>query len=261
MPAEGASLAGLLHVYMNQYSDKIIPFGGSLFMRHAQDDHLKHQIHQQLASRASDLVPTPPTRRNQYPPVDLKQDPFSGRNTDHQDGFEGQQSAIPQTQLNDRPLPTPPTRRNQHLPVDPLLGRNTDHHNEFKTLKTQLPPMPPTRLTDRPLPTPPLARKQFSYEHTSVQRSASLDVMHTHDNPVHVNTRPLPPRQHHDEPDWHHYINRSAMDQTWHDEPPQQQGREAQQQEQQQVYSGKNTAEDHYQNQAMIRLHAKISPR
>lgn len=111
MLAEGASLAGLLNMYMSQYSNKIVPFGGSLFMLHAQDDHWKHQI-QQFVSKNTHLVPTPPTRRNQYPPVDLKQDLLLGKNTDHEDEFRTlptQQPEVPQTWLTDHPPTRPPT--------------------------------------------------------------------------------------------------------------------------------------------------------
>ena len=165
-------------------------------MLRAQGDHWKHQIHQQLASRATHIAP--PTRRDQYPPVDFKQDHLSGN---HQGGFiirtlETQEPEVPRKQLNDRPLPTPPTRRNQYPPVDlkqdPVIGRNTNHQDGLISLKIQV---PPTRLTDRPLPTPPLARKQFSYEHTSVQRSASLDILHKQEPEVpqtRLNHRPLP---------------------------------------------------------------------
>ena len=108
MQAAGSSLAGLLDVYMSQYSDTIIPFGGSLCVLHAQDDQWKYTFQQQLASNATHLHPAPFTRRNQYPPVDLKQDLLSQRNTNHQEKRETQQPAVPQTRLNDRSLPTLP---------------------------------------------------------------------------------------------------------------------------------------------------------
>ena len=80
-------------------------------MLHAQDDYWKHQI-QQFVSKNTHLVPTPPTRRNQYPPVDLKQDLLLGKNTDHEDEFRTlptQQPEVPQTWLTDHPPTRPPT--------------------------------------------------------------------------------------------------------------------------------------------------------
>jgi len=133
VPAEGASLAGLLNMYMGQYSNNIVPFGGSLFMLHGQDDHWKHQI-QQFVFKNTHLVPTHPKTRNQYPPVDLKQDLHSGRNTDHKVEFRTlptQQPEVPQTWLTDHPPTRPPTL--------PLMHKHRKENSRYYSTLTYHP--------------------------------------------------------------------------------------------------------------------------